>query len=262
MSVCNRKDLSIEAIPAFSDNYIWLLRGEGTDCAVVDPGDAQPVLDKLQEEGLKLRYVLLTHHHFDHIGGTARLAHEYPDVVVFGPRDERIAEAHHGCGEGDEVELPLLDLRFSVLEVPAHTRSHIAFFGHCMLFCGDTLFSVGCGRLFEGTPEQMQDSLDKLSALPPETEVYCGHEYTLSNCRFALQVEPQNESLLQKAEHTAQLRDNGKITLPGTIGEELEVNPFMRTRHPAVVEAARSIEHSASPGASTLGVIRRWKDSV
>lgn len=253
---------SIEAIPAFSDNYIWLIRGKGNACAVVDPGDSGPVLKKLKSDGLDLVCILLTHHHFDHIGGAQRLLEAYPQATVFGPADDRVDCDHVECREGDVAELPILGLRFGVLEVPAHTRSHIAFHGHGLLFCGDTLFSVGCGRLFEGTPDQMQASLDKLAALPPDTRVYCGHEYTLSNCRFALLVEPENQVLQSKTTTSERLRSEGRITLPGTIGEELEVNPFLRTRVESVVDAARRIEPGAQPGAQVLGVIRHWKDTI
>jgi hydroxyacylglutathione hydrolase len=252
--------LSIEAIPAFSDNYIWLLRREGTACAVVDPGDAAPVLNALRNIGLDLCYILLTHHHFDHIGGAGKLLEHYPGATVFGPDDNRIDCKHVVCREGDKVELPALSLELGVLEVPAHTRSHIAFFGHDLLFSGDTLFSVGCGKLFEGTPEQMQTSLDKIANLPPRTRVYCGHEYTLSNCNFALSVEPDNQALVSKQSTVKALREEGQITLPGMLEEELAVNPFMRTRQESVVEAARRIDPAAQPGASVLGVIRRWKD--
>lgn len=262
MPTSQAKEISVKAIPAFSDNYIWLIRTGGTECAVVDPGEASPVLKKLERDGLDLRYILLTHHHYDHIGGASQLLQKYPHAVAFGPDDERIDCEHTACREGDTVDLPLLSLQLGVMEVPAHTRSHIAFFGHGMLFCGDTLFSVGCGKLFEGTPAQMQVSLDKLAALPPETQVYCGHEYTLSNCRFALQVEPGNEALQTKAKAAEQLRAKGEVTLPGTLAEELEVNPFLRTREDPVVAAAHQIDPSAEPGAEVLGVIRSWKDSI
>ncbi len=251
----------ISAIPAFSDNYIWLLRAGGNACAVVDPGDHRPVLDVLQAEGLDLRYVLLTHHHPDHAGGIPGLL-ERCDAPVFGPVDDRLGEWCIPCSEGDVVELEELGLAFHVLEVPAHTRSHIAFHGHGALFCGDTLFSIGCGRLFEGTPQQLQEAMDKLSALPPETRVYCAHEYTRSNCAFALRVEPGNSALQRRAAEVERLREAGRITLPSTIGDELAANPFMRTHEESVVSAAREFDPSAQPGASTMGAIRAWKDSL
>jgi hydroxyacylglutathione hydrolase len=163
--------------------------------------------------------------------------------------------------EGDEVNLQKLGLQFRVVEVPGHTSTHIVFTGHGCLFCGDTLFSVGCGRLFEGTPDQMQASLDKLAALPHDTRVYCGHEYTLANCEFALAVEPGNQDLLEKMNRVKRLRDQGKPTLPGMLGEELRVNPFLRSREKSVVESARRRDPSASPGSDTLRVIRHWKDT-
>ena len=256
----NSAQLEISAIPAFSDNYIWLLLTGGRDCAVVDPGDHEPVLETLRERGLDLRYVLLTHHHWDHSGGIPGLLEEY-EARVFGPVDERLGDWCIPCREGDVVELPELGLQFGVLDVPAHTRSHIAFHGEGVVFSGDTLFSIGCGKLFEGNPEQMQSAMDKLAALPPDTLVYCGHEYTQSNCSFAQLVEPDNLVLEHKAKAVAKARAGGGITLPGTIGEELAANPFMRTRAPSVVSAARNIDASVTPGASTLAVIRSWKDS-
>ncbi|MDX1461334.1 MAG: hydroxyacylglutathione hydrolase, partial [Xanthomonadales bacterium] len=252
---------SVEAIPTFSDNYIWLLRGEETICAVVDPGEAGPVFRKLEDDGLELAYILLTHHHYDHIGGAAALLEAFPDAVAFAPADPRIDFETTPVGDGGTASLARMALQFEVIEVPAHTRSHIAFHGHGMLFCGDTLFSVGCGKLFEGTPAQMQDSLDKLAALPGDTRVYCGHEYTESNCRFALNVEPNNEALVAKSKRVQELRKSGRITLPGTLEEELAVNPFMRTREESVVSAARKREPAATPGAEVLGVIRAWKDA-
>lgn len=261
MPTLRAKEISVEAIPAFSDNYIWLIRADGTECAVVDPGEAAPVVKKLEQDGLDLRYILLTHHHFDHIGGAEQLLQHYPRAVAFGPDDPRVDCAHTVCREGDSVDLPLLSMQLEVLEVPAHTRSHIAFHGHGMLFCGDTLFSVGCGKLFEGTPGEMQESLDKLAALPPDTLIYCGHEYTLSNCRFALQVEPDNDALRAKARAAERLRADNRVTLPGTLAEELQVNPFLRTREDSVVDAATRLDPAAKPGASVLGVIRSWKDA-
>ncbi|MDT8319701.1 MAG: hydroxyacylglutathione hydrolase, partial [Xanthomonadales bacterium] len=227
-------ELNITAIPAFADNYIWLLRTDGISCAVVDPGEAEPVLGKLRESGLELEYILLTHHHPDHTGGVAHLVDEL-GPQVYGPHDPRIPGQDRSLAEGETIDLPRLGLQFNVIEVPGHTSTHIAFYGHGCLFCGDTLFSVGCGRLFEGTPEQMQDSLDKLAALPPETRVFCAHEYTLSNCDFALEVEPGNRALQRRASQVEAARAVGRITVPSTLGEELAVNPFLRTREPKVV---------------------------
>jgi hydroxyacylglutathione hydrolase len=253
------KDLKISAIPAFSDNYIWLITTGESACAVVDPGEAGPVLEVLQERGLDLRYILLTHHHADHIGGVPRLLENYK-AKVFAPDDKRIRFEHQVCREGDRIQLPDLNAEFRILEIPAHTRSHIAFFGENVLFSGDTLFSVGCGRFFEGTATDMQASLDKLATLPPGTLNYCGHEYTQSNCAFALQVEPDNRALQTRAEEVARLRAEGKITLPSSLGDELATNPFLRTREKTVVEAARKISAGATAGISTMEVIREWKD--
>jgi hydroxyacylglutathione hydrolase len=255
--------LRIEAIPAFKDNYIWLLHGDdarrGSPCAVVDPGDAAPVLATLRERGLRLTHVLLTHHHWDHADGVEALLEHFP-AQVHGPDDRRLGAWCRPYREGQAVELPELGLRFEVLDVPAHTRSHIAFHGHGVLFSGDTLFSIGCGRLFEGTAEDMQAALDKLAALPAETLVYCGHEYTLSNCAFALAVEPDNRALQRRAREAEQDRAAGRITLPARLGDERAANPFLRTREPAVVAAARRHEADVAPGAPTMAVIRSWKD--
>lgn len=252
--------ITVTAIPAFSDNYIWLVSTGGDHCAVVDPGDARPVLRTLEQHGLKLAYILITHHHADHTGGLAGLK-DVSGARVFGPRDPRIGGLDETLGEGETARLPLLDLDFRVIEVPGHTSSHIAFHGHGCLFCGDTLFSVGCGRLFEGTPEQMQSSLDKLAQLPPDTRVFCAHEYTLSNCDFARAVEPGNERLARRASEVEAARAAGRITVPSSLGDELAVNPFLRSREPAVVAAAQKRNAAARPGASTLAEIRAWKDS-
>jgi hydroxyacylglutathione hydrolase len=252
-------ELSITAIPAFDDNYIWLLEGGERACAVVDPGDADPVLEALEQKGLDLRYILLTHHHYDHVGGVPALLERY-QARVFGPADERVSDVHQVCRQGDEIHLPELGASFQVLEVPAHTRSHIAYYSRDFLFCGDTLFSLGCGRFFEGTAADMQASLDKLAALPADTKVYCAHEYTRANCAFALAVEPGNTALQARALEIDRLRAAGKITLPSRLGDELEMNPFLRTRVDSVVETARKIDPEATPGIATMAVIRAWKD--
>jgi hydroxyacylglutathione hydrolase len=253
-------EITVTAIPAFADNYIWLINSGGDHCAVVDPGDAAPVIRALEGLDLILSDILITHHHPDHIGGVAQLKNEY-GARVLGPHDPRIQGQHQSFGDGDRVRLAQLGLEFEVIEVPGHTSTHIAFHGHGCLFCGDTLFSVGCGRLFEGTPEQMQDSLDKLAALPPETRVFCAHEYTLSNCEFAQAVEPENAKLARRASEVEASRASGRSTVPSRLGDELEVNPFLRCRQASVVAAARSRNPGAEPGASTLAVIRAWKDS-
>jgi hydroxyacylglutathione hydrolase len=251
--------LEISAIPALNDNYIWLLVGTGRACAVVDPGETRPVLEALRERDLELRHILLTHHHYDHADGVPGLLKQ-TDATVHGPADSRLPFVNNRCGEGDVVRLDELGAEFSVMDVPAHTRSHIAFHGHGALFCGDTLFSIGCGRLFEGTAEQMQQAMDKLARLPAETKVYCAHEYTQSNCAFALAVEPDNAALVARAREVDELRAADRITLPSTIGAELAANPFMRSREEKVVAAARRLDPAASPGASTMAVIRAWKD--
>ena len=251
--------INITAIPAFDDNYIWLLSAGGKACAVVDPGDADPVLEVLERLGLNLSYILLTHHHHDHTGGVQELLERY-DATVFGPADARIPFVHKVCREGDEVQLADLNVNFKVLEVPAHTRSHIAFFAGDILFCGDTLFSLGCGRFFEGTASDMQKSLDKLAALPADTKVYCAHEYTQANCAFALTVDPANAALQTRALEVDRLRAAGKITLPSRLGDELAANPFLRTRADSVVVAARKFDPDATPGIATMAIIRSWKD--
>jgi hydroxyacylglutathione hydrolase len=251
--------LTITPIPAFNDNYIWLLETGGSACAVVDPGDHRPVILRLEERGLSLDSILVTHHHADHIGGIPGLLARWPAEVI-GPEDPRTGPRSLTVADGDTVRLTALGLEFGVLEVPGHTASHIAFHGHGALFCGDTLFSLGCGRLFEGSPAEMQASLDKLAALPPDTQVYCAHEYTRSNCAFALAVEPDNERLQTVARWIDEQRRTGHATVPSSLAMELQCNPFLRTREPPVVEAAHALDPAASPGASTLGIIRSWKD--
>jgi hydroxyacylglutathione hydrolase len=252
--------LTIEAIPAFTDNYIWAIR-DARHCVLVDPGEAHGPLEYLEHRGLELSAILLTHHHADHTGGVAGIRSRHP-VPVWGPADERMPDGIAVVGEGDRVDIDLPELALRVLETPGHTRSHIVFHGEDMLFCGDTLFSVGCGRLFEGDAEQMQHSLDRIASLPDATRVFCAHEYTLANCRFAIQVEPNNEALRRRAELVADLRRADRITLPTRLHEEKSFNPFLRTRERSVIEAARRREPGlrASP-AEVFRVIRSWKDA-
>jgi hydroxyacylglutathione hydrolase len=250
---------AIEPIPAFNDNYFWLLIC-GALAAVVDPGAAEPVLSRLRANGLKLTDILVTHHHGDHVGGVAALA-EATGARVYGPRGESIPAREVALGEGDAIKVLGLDLQ--VLDVPGHTRGHIAYYAPRLraLFCGDTLFAAGCGRLFEGTAEQMTDSLGKLARLPADTRVYCAHEYTLSNLRFARAVEPDSEALRERQQACSALRDRGLPTLPSTIGEERATNPFLRCDVPVVRRAAEA--RAGRPLATTsaaFATLREWKD--
>ena len=251
--------LSIVPVAAFKDNYVWTLRN-ASYAAVVDPGEARPVLGYLAREKLAIVAILATHHHPDHVGGIAELVQKYP-VPVYGPKNEPIATLTRPVSEGDSVGLPELGVRFSVLDIPGHTRAHIAYYGAGALFCGDTLFACGCGRLFEGTAEQMYASLGKLAALPDDTKVYCGHEYTLANIGFAKTVEPGNGALAQREARDRRLRQSGKPTLPSTLGEEKATNPFLRCLEPAVVESANKYlgARIADP-VRVFAAIRDWKN--
>jgi hydroxyacylglutathione hydrolase len=249
----------VVALRAFADNYIWTLR-DATHAVVVDPGDAQPVLDYLEREKLQLAAILNTHHHADHVGGNAALLARHP-APVYGPRDERIAEVSVRLADGEGFKLPHFGIAMETLEIPGHTRSHVAFFGGGMLFCGDTLFAAGCGRLFEGTPRQMYDSLTRLSRLPDDTLVYCGHEYTLSNLRFARAAEPDNTRLPELEARMQALRDRDQPTLPSTIGQEKATNPFLRVGEAGVIRSASArAQKQLSDPVSVLAAIRDWKN--
>jgi hydroxyacylglutathione hydrolase len=251
--------LDVVPIKAFKDNYIWTLRN-ATHAAVVDPGEARPVLDYLASEKLELAAILATHHHADHVGGIAEILQRHR-VPVYGPRGEPIATLTQPVDGGDKVGVPELGVKFDVLDIPGHTRAHIAYYGAGSLFCGDTLFACGCGRLFEGTAEQMYSSLGKLAALPDDTKVYCGHEYTLANIGFAKSVEPGNAALKKREERDRRLSDAGRPTLPSTIGEEKATNPFLRAGEPAVVESVNKyLGLRVSDPVRVFAAIRDWKN--
>jgi hydroxyacylglutathione hydrolase len=252
--------IQIHPIKAFNDNYIWCL-SNGRQCVVVDPGDAQPVLDFCHLHQLDLTGILITHHHSDHTGGLPKLLEKFPAISVFGPKNPKIELVNQRLQHNDRLTLPDLALEFSVLEVPGHTLDHIAFYTSGLLFCGDTLFSAGCGRLFEGSPAQMFHSLNLLTALPADTKVYCTHEYTLANIKFALAVEPMNAALLEYQVWAQQQREQQLATLPSTIAKELAINPFLRCDTAALQNAVAAFWHTpVTDDESVFAGLRRWKD--
>jgi hydroxyacylglutathione hydrolase len=264
MTTPSRQALSVLTVPAFNDNYLWLIH-DGVNAAVVDPGDAGPVRAALHAHGLALTCILLTHHHADHIGGVPSLLEEW-QVPVYGPRNDRIPVITQALDEGDRVRVDGLDLELDVLEVPGHTLGHIAYVrrtpGAHWLFCGDTLFAGGCGRLFEGTPQQMADSLAKLAALPDDTLVYCAHEYTVSNLKFAQAVEPDNQGLALRMRDASEKRGTRLPTVPSTIGLERGTNPFLRYTEPGIVKSlveAGRLKEGAAP-VEAFAALREWKN--
>lgn len=258
--------IQLRAVRAFKDNYIWIAHNN-QQALVVDPGQASPVLHYLQKHSLDLLAILITHHHADHVGGIEALKEHYPQATVYGPAKENIPHCNYLLHGEETIQFPELDLRFTVLDVPGHTAGHIAYFAYSpekepFVFCGDTLFSIGCGRLFEGTAQQMVQSLAKLAALPADTLVCCAHEYTLSNIEWALAVDPKNTALNQYHEQVRSLRQQELPTVPSTIALELAANPFLRTQDAHVIAAAN--QYTGQPLARTdevFAALREWKNN-
>ncbi len=260
--------LQVRPIPAFEDNYIWLLQCDGGKSAVVvDPGDEEPVLALLAREGLELTAILVTHRHGDHVGGVVALHHAYPQAQVFAPQGGHVAGATRTVADGDTFELPGLGIELQAWETPGHTAEHVSYYhragsdGDGALFCGDTLFACGCGRVFTGTHEQLFESLQRIAGLPGETRIYCAHEYTQASIDFAKWVEPENEALRRREQETAAARSRNEPTVPSTLALELATNPFLRTGEATVIAAAERwrgspLEH----GRDVFRALRTWKD--
>ncbi len=254
--------LEITPVEVFDDNYIWLLHRPGVkQVAVVDPGDEEPLLELLKREGLELEAILLTHKHGDHTGGAAELVAAYPEVAVFGPANENISVVTKKLHDGESIHIAGLDLYLSIMELPGHTEGHLAYLTDGALFCGDTLFASGCGRVFSGTHEQLYSSLQRIAALPADTLIYCAHEYTLDNIGFAKWVEPDNQAVLQRELVAQEQRARGEPTIPSRLQLELDSNPFMRCSEESVMAAAEGyVGHPLHGGVEIFTAIRNWKD--
>ena len=265
MTTIPRGDLDVLTVPAFHDNYLWLVH-DGRHAAAIDPGDADAVARALDANGLELAAILTTHHHADHVGGVAQLVRQW-NVPVYAPLNDAVGGATVRLAEGERVELAQPAVTFSVLDVPGHTRGHIAYVretpGARWVFCGDTLFAGGCGRVFEGTPAMMLASLGKLAALPDDTRVYCAHEYTLSNLRFALAVEPGNAALHQRFAQAQAMRADGLPTVPSTVGLERATNPFLRCDSAEIrstlLQAGRI--NADADTVQVFAALREWKNT-
>ena len=259
-------DLSISRVEAFDDNYIWLIhankRENKNNVIIVDPGDEEPVINAINSKKLLPSAIFITHHHGDHTGGVEKLVDTY-NIPVYGPAHERIPCLTHPLTDQDIVEIPELNLSFDILDVPGHTKGHIAYSGHNCLFIGDTLFAGGCGRLFEGTPKQMQNSLAKLLDLDDNTLVYCAHEYTTANLKFAIRVEPENQILIDRIAQTKRLRESNSATVPSSLLLEKQTNPFLRFDKTTVIHAAEEFAgHKMADPVEVFKTVRYWKDTL
>ncbi|MEZ5480406.1 MAG: hydroxyacylglutathione hydrolase [Thiolinea sp.] len=255
--------IQVIGVSAFRDNYIWLISHEARQyAAIVDPGDAQPVIDELARRDMEPIAILITHHHSDHVGGISKLLETWPDLPVYGPANEAIPLRTQALSEGDEVRLEALDLTLSVMDIPGHTAGHIAYLGEGSLFCGDTLFGNGCGRVFDGSLEALHASLQRIAQLPPETLVYCAHEYTVENIGFAKWVEPDNTDLEERLEECWELLDGGRATVPFALENEFRSNPFLRTHIPEVIRKTEEIAgRELQTPAEVFAALRIWKDT-
>ena len=249
--------MNLTSIPALQDNYIWTLNDEQGRCLIVDPGEARPVLEKIRANRWQPVAILLTHHHHDHVGGVSELLEHYPRLEVYGPQETADKGARTLLGDGDEFTL--LGLNFRVIATPGHTLGHISYFSSPYLFCGDTLFSGGCGRLFEGTAQQMYESFQALNQLPADTLICCAHEYTLSNMKFAAAILPQDPKILARYQQIKDLRAENRITLPTKLALEREINLFLRTQD-ADLQKALGTNVSSAPLWQTFADLREKKD--
>ena len=253
--------ITIESIPIFEDNYIWLIINKKLNKVIaIDPGDAAPVERFLSTTQYELAAILITHHHFDHTNGLNALTHHYT-VEVYGPQNTSIHGVTHSVKEPDNLSFPFLNYPISVLNIPGHTLDHIAYYWPGILFCGDTLFSAGCGRVFEGTMDQMFQSLQKIAALPPETKVYCTHEYTLKNLKFAQMVEPDNLNIQLKIKQASANISAHRPTLPVLIRDELNINPFLRCHVKEVIENVENrAGYKMKSALEVFSYLREWKN--
>jgi hydroxyacylglutathione hydrolase len=253
--------IEIQSLRALKDNYIWLIKNSANNQAIcVDPGDAQPVLDIIKKENIDLCAILITHHHWDHTAGLDELTRDN-NIIIYGPKKSNNNKYTYNLSDGDIISFDKLNLNFTIMETPGHTLDHICYFSPSILLSGDTLFSGGCGRVFEGNAEQMLASLSRLAALPPETRLYCAHEYTEANLQFALHLEPHNSVLIERYAEVKNLRKHSKNTLPSTIALEKETNPFLRCHLSSIQKAASAYCHKKiDDPIATFAVIRAWKN--
>lgn len=226
--------MNLISIPAFQDNYIWVLTDDTNHCVIVDPGEAAPVLQAIENNQWQPDAILLTHHHHDHVGGVTALRAKFPHLVVYGPAETQDKGTTRVVEDGDKILI--LGSEFSVIATPGHTLGHVSFFSFPYLFCGDTVFSGGCGRLFEGTPAQMYQSFQKINALPDETLICCAHEYTLANMKFARHVLPEDRAINDYYHKVNELRAKNQKTLPVILKNERKVNVFLRTDDPVLID--------------------------